>query len=441
MRSVRSRIGIAIGMCALALLLSGNTVSAAEEDAESIWKTLGFKFAGAAEAGYTHNFNNPNTNLNQLRIFDSQANSFVPHSMVIGVDRPATAGSALDRVGFRARIGFGADARFSRNRTNYQPGTDNNELDVQELYAEYLVPVGNGLKILAGEMYPLIGYEVVNSYENPNFSRSFTFGLAQPFAVTGIRFIYPFASWVTVSMGVNNGWDNIEDNNRSKSLEYLVAFTPHEKFEFSVYGAYGAEQPNGNAAFGNAGVGTCVNGDTLCDPKAKRTVVGAIIKIKPTHQDTIVLEPYYGNEAHASEFSRAHNARWNAVVAYYIHDFNDQQQPHAFSFRMRGEIFEDAGGARACIGGTNFAGGANTCATYPDARGFMPLGGIFNHAEGEGTRQTLWGGTWTLQYKPAPALITRAEFRYDKSDQNVFLYGQRPTNHQETLSFSVVYLF
>ena len=424
----------------LVLLLSSYSISAAE-DAEAIWKALGFKFAGAVDVSYSHNFNNPNTNLNQLRIFDSQANSFVPNVMVIGMERPATAGSALDRLGFRARIAFGSEARFSRNRTNYQPGEDNYELDFQEIYAEYLVPFGNGLKIQVGEMYPLIGYEVVNSYENPNFSRSFTFGLAQPFAVTGIRFVYPFASWATVSVAVNNGWDNIEDNNRSKSFEYLVALTPHEKFEFSVYGAYGAEQSNGNALFGIAATGACVSGDALCDPRAKRTVVGAIIKIKPTHNDTIVLEPYYGNEANASEFSRSQNARWNAFVAYYIHDFNDQQQPHAFSVRVRGEIFEDAGGARSCIGGTNFTGGANTCATYPDARGFRPEAGLFNRATGDGTRQTLWESTFTLQYKPAPSLMTRAEFRYDKSNQNVFLYGQRPTNHQETLSFSVVYLF
>ena len=41
MKSVRSCIGIKIGICALALLLGGNVAFAAE-DAESIWKTLGF---------------------------------------------------------------------------------------------------------------------------------------------------------------------------------------------------------------------------------------------------------------------------------------------------------------------------------------------------------------------------------------------------------------
>lgn len=58
-----------------------------------------------------------------------------------------------------------------------------------------------------------------------------------------------------------------------------------------------------------------------------------------------------------------------------------------------------------------------------------------------GIAQTLWENTCAPPYKPFPSLITRTEFRYDKSDKNVFLYGSRPVNHQETLSFQVVYIF
>ncbi len=439
--SARSRIGIGIGMCAMVSLLGGNAVSAA--DADSIWKDLGLKLSGAVDTTYTQNFNNPATNLNQLRIFDTQANSFVPQVAQFMVERPAVAsGSAMDRVGFRARVNFGAQSRFSRARTNYQPGTDNTELDVHELYGEYIAPIGNGLKIQAGKINTLIGYETINSWENPSISRSWTFGLSQAFTTTGIRFTYPFASWATVTMGLINGWDNIEDNNRGKTFEWKADFTPHEVFGIAFYGSYGSEQSNGNAAFGNAATGACVNGTLGCDPTAKRTVVGSIITIKPTPKDTLILEPYYGNEANASATSPSQNARWNALLAYYTHDFNDQQQPHAFSLRVRGEIFEDAGGVRTCVGGNNFNGGANVCAGPAAAGGFVPAPPLFNAATGIGQRQTLWGGTFTLQYKPAPSLITRAEFRYDKSDQNVFLRGAgEAINNQQTLSFQVVYLF
>jgi hypothetical protein len=266
--------------------------------------------------------------------------------------------------------------------------------------------------------------------------------LSQAFTETGVRFTYPFASWMTAQVGLINGWDNIEDNNRGKTVTWNLALTPHEVFGISFYGSYGSEQPNGNAAFGNAATGSCLNGTPGCDPTAKRTVVGSLITFKPTPMDTLILEPYYGNEENAAGGTAAPgrtNARWNAILAYYTHDFNDQDQPHAFSFRMRGELFEDAGGARTCVGGDNFNGGANVCAGGPG--GFVPGGGLFNNQTGGGQRQTLWGGTFTLQYKPAPSLITRVEFRYDKSDANVFLRDNVGINNQQTLGFQVVYLF
>ena len=441
MKSVRSLIGI--GMCAAVSLVGSQAVFAAD-DAATTWKTLGFQVSGAVEAQYVQNFNNPNTNLNQLRIFDTQANSFVPQVAQLMVERPASAGSATDRIGFRARLNFGPQSRFSRARTNYQPGADSTELDIHELYAEYIAPIGNGLKIQAGKINTLIGLEVINSWENPNISRSFTFGLSQAFTETGVRFTYPITSWATAQVGLINGWDNIEDNNRGKTVTWNLALTPVEMFGISFYGSYGNEQSNGNAVFGNAGTAICTPGTLGCDPTAKRLVAGSLITIKPTAKDTLILEPYYGNEENASTAgfnSSSRNARWNALLAYYTHDFNDQSEPHAFSLRVRGEIFEDAGGVRTCVGGNNFNGGTNVCAGGPGGFTAGAPGGGFNVQTGGGARQTLWEGTITLQYKPAPALITRAEFRYDKSDKNVFLRDSVGINNQQTLGFSVVYLF
>ena len=442
--SARSRIGIGLGMCAMVSLLGSNAVFAAD-DAASTWKTLGFQFSGAVEASYTQNFNNPQSNVNGLRIFDTEANSFVPQVAQFMVERPAAAGSATDRIGFRARVNFGAQSRFSRARTNYQFGTANDEIDIHEIYAEYLAPIGNGLKIQFGKINTLIGLEVINSWENPNFSRSFTFGLAQAFTETGIRFTYPFTSWATAQVGLVNGWDNIEDNNRGKTVTWNLALTPVPVFGISFYGSYGSEQTNGNTdTFGTAVVGGCsiaFPGNTGCDPTAKRTVVGSLITIKPTDSDTLILEPYYGNEENASlsKNPTGNNARWNALLAYYTHDFNDQTQPNALSLRVRGEIFEDAGGARTCgFFNNNFNGSTNACAgSTPNG----PFQTIPANAAVAGTPQTLWEGTVTLQWKPAPSLMTRAEFRYDKSNKNVFLQGHEATNNQQTLGFSVVYLF
>jgi putative OmpL-like beta-barrel porin-2 len=433
---------------------------------------LGFKISGYVDVSYVQNFNNPATNVTNMRIFDTQANSFVPQLFQLMLEKPADAGgTGLERAGFRARMNFGAEARFSRARTNFRPGTDNTEMDTQEIYAEYIAPLGNGLKIQVGKINTLVGYEVINSFENPNFSRTFMFGLSQAFTTTGIRFTYTFNPMVTAVIGLVNGWDNIEDNNKSKTIEYLLAFTPHPRFGINWFGTYGGEQSNcqgagTSAAIPAGGAGTCFNaaGQVLpfSDPSAKRFANGLIVTVKPTDSDTVILEPYYVNESNAAldpskqptfGGNASGNARWDGMVTYWIHDFNDQTQPNAFSLRGRGEIWEDAGGFRACGGAINTNGGTNVCSGAPGAApnaGFGTGSSVFNQAgtglsTGSGApsfqAQTLWETTWTLQYKPVPNLITRIEGRYDHSNKTPFLRGSQPTNNQEQLGFEVIYLF
>jgi len=428
----------ALSLCSCLMLLIPFTVKAAETappsvlerldtlekkvDVPGIWKTLGLKLSGFVDIAYTHNFNNPASDLNQLHIFDTNANAFMPHLAQLVFERPADAGgSLLDRAGFRARLNFGLDSRVTRARTNFQTGTTNNEVDFQEMYAQYIIPIGNGLDVKFGKINTLIGYELINSWENPNFSRSFMFGLGQAFTTTGIRFSYQFNPVVLATFGVVNGWDNVDDNNRGKTIEWLVALTPHPRFGLSWYGSYGPEQAN--RQFGDT-----ASGGPPGNPSAKRFANGLIFTAKILDQTTVVLEPYYVNETNnpavAANPALKANARWDGIAAYAIHDFSDQ-----WSFRLRGEIFEDAGGARTCGGTFNNAGGTNTCF------------GATNTATATPVAQTLWELTPTLQFKPVPSLITRLEFRYDKSNKNVFQYGTVPTNHQETASFEVIYLF
>ena len=444
--SARSRIGIGLGMCAIASLLGSNAVlaqgpaapaaaptgtvqerlTALEEktNAEGLWKTLGFKLSGGISASYNHNFNNPNTNLSQLRTHDANTNSFTPNLAQVILEKPAMAsGSTADRAGFRARLNFGPDARVSRARSNFLPGTDNNELDFQELYAEYVAPIGNGLKIQAGKINTALGFETFTSWENPNFSRTFGYNLAQAFTTTGVRFTYVINPMVTLLAAVNNGWDNIEDNNKGKMAEGAITLTLHPRFINYFYGSYAAEQSNGRGlGFGGTG--------TFADPTAKRVILDYIGTFKATDADTVVVEIYYGNESNISTQSKSQNGRWNSGYLYYIHDFNDQTQPHAVSTRLRGGVFEDAGGVRTCTGAITFNGGNNTCANTPLAGGF-----------GTGVQQTIQEYTFTLQYKPTPALMTRTEFRHDISNKDVFLRGGRAVDNQSTLTFNVVYVF
>ena len=431
MISVRKRIGIGIGMCALVSLLGSNAVFAADApaaDAASTWKTLGFTIRGGASVSYNHNFNNPDTNLSQLRTHDANTNTFTPNLAQVIVERPATAGGATDRVGFRARLNFGSDARVSRARTNYLPSQDNTEIDVQEVYAEYIAPIGNGLLIQAGKINTALGYETFTSWENPNFSRTFNYNLAQAFTTTGVRFTYEFNPMVKVMTAVSNGWDNIEDNNKGKIVEGALTLTNFGgRLTNYFYVSHGPEQPNGRGGFIGCPAGV-TGGGQGCDGTARRFVLDYILTGKLTDMDTLIVEAHYGNETRAgldpAKFAAGEihqNARWNAVVAYLNHDFNDQ-----WALNTRAELFEDAGGARTCSGAVTFNAGNNTCAPG---------------MAGTGRPQTLQSYTFTIQYKPAPALITRTEIRHDISDKDSFLRGSRAVDNQTTLAVNVVYLF
>ena len=150
-----------------------------------------------------------------------------------------------------------------------------------------------------------------------------------------------------------------------------------------------------------------------------RVMLGGILDVQVTDKAEVVLEGYFGNQANSG--AGGANARWNGVAGYFIYDFTDQ-----WGARVRAEVFEDAAGFFSCANATGTANGA---------------GNALVCAAGSTAAQTLWEMTYTLQFKPAPNLITRAEFRYDKSDQNTFQDGAGVGNNKSTLAFEGIFLF
>ena len=55
----------------------------------------------------------------------------------------------------------------------------------QEAYGSSKIPIGSGLTIKGGKFVTLLGYEVIESPNNLNFSRSFMFSFAIPLTHVG----------------------------------------------------------------------------------------------------------------------------------------------------------------------------------------------------------------------------------------------------------------
>jgi hypothetical protein len=357
---------------------------------------LGLSLYGYVDLSYTQNFKNPSPNVNQNRVFDVDSNSFRVQLAQIVLEKEAKTGGALeDAAGFRIKLNFGEDAEF----TGGSIGGD--DVDFQEVYAQFIAPVGNGLDLRMGRMNTLIGYEVIESPYNPNFSRSWLFGFGQPFTTTGFRGSYDFTDQVSFSIGVINDFaGSISDTNNTKGVESALSYAPTDWLGLTAYGFFSAnEGPIGN--------------------DDGRVLGGGIIDIQALESTEIVLEAYYGNQENLAAGGRT--ARWNGFAGYIIHDFTEQ-----WGLNFRGEIFEDASGGFSCFGDGTKTGDGKPGSCAP-GRG--------------GAGQTLWEMTYTLQYKPVPSLMTRLEFRHDKSDHKTFLKGTKAVDNQQTLAFEVIYLF
>jgi len=279
--------------------------------------------------------------------------------------------------------------------------------DFQEFYVQYLAPVGRGLNIQAGQINSVVGYEVVESPRNANYSRSWLFGLGQPFTTRGLRVSYDFDRHVSLVVGVISYINSARgDTENDPLVESALTVNASEQVRVTVYGLAGNRSgPTGT-------------------PGGNQALIGGYFSWQMTEQTSAVVEAYYSNQANSSTISPAGNARWNGVAGYLIYDVTKQ-----LGVRLRGELYEDAGGYTTCQGTTSYSPRANVCFGATSSTSAPPIA------------QTLWEFTGTLQYKPFASLLTRLEYRYDKSNQNVFQVGGRATSYQPTLSLDVIYLF
>ena len=101
-------------------------------------------------------------------------------------------------AGYKVETMFGPDA-------NVMPGALTSGVAIKQGYAALRAPIGNGIDFKIGQFDPIVGYEVTDSYANPNFSRSLGFNNLEPFGHTGILASYQVNDIIGVSGGVANG--------------------------------------------------------------------------------------------------------------------------------------------------------------------------------------------------------------------------------------------
>ncbi len=225
---MRSKVtkGIVLNAVAAALCLGTAHADAKWYDAVTA--------SGYLQTSYVNNLNRPTTaggvkTTNTGRQFDTDSNGFAINTFLLQIAKPV----GDDKYGFTARLRTGQDATALT-------GLGGGNVVLQEGYLTYAAT--SKLSVIGGRFVTPLGYEVVDSVSNPNFSEGLLFFAAEPITHTGLKANYVFTDKVNATIGVVNGWDGAQqDVNTAKTLMWQVATTPTSKLAWYFQGLYGKE--------------------------------------------------------------------------------------------------------------------------------------------------------------------------------------------------------
>ncbi|MBV8879341.1 MAG: porin, partial [Planctomycetaceae bacterium] len=192
----------------------------------------GTKFSGFVDAGYEFGFNSlhasPTTNPGPAdRLFDNRGHSFYLNSVQLNVERLADEKMI---IGYHLELAAGHDVGiYNGGLFPATGGVLGDQVGLQEGWVQILAPVGSGLDIRIGKMATLVGYEVLESKDDFNYSRGLLFSFIQPFTHTGIRASYNVNEMISGTIGFSNGLnalDGYSDFDHGKQFEAQVAIKP-----------------------------------------------------------------------------------------------------------------------------------------------------------------------------------------------------------------------
>ena len=262
--------------------------------------------------------------------------------------------------------------------------------DITQAFLQYATGSWN---FIGGKFVTLAGAEVINTPTNTNFSRSILFGYAIPFTHTGARATYSFSDTFSLTGGVNQGWDDIQDTNSAKAGEIGMSWTPTKMVSLAAMVHFGEERAAGL---------TKTELPPAFQLEGQRKLLDAVLTINATEKLTFVLNYDTASQANTINVTPtgATNAKWDGLAGYANYQFNDQ-----WRLSVRGEYFNDKQGYRT------------------------------------GVAQKWKEGTLTLAWLPTKPIELRAEARHDRSNVASFLDRDGVTGRNNNTSYGLQFLY
>lgn len=350
---------------------------------DKVLDASGISVSGYMDAAYTHADRNIESPSFSDRVFDSQNNSFGLHQFGLTVAKQPKEG-----FGGLVNLTAGSDAQVIHSFPE-AAGTGSSMFDLTQAYMQYAT---GPLTVIAGKFTTLHGTEVIASTGNTNFSRSILFG-AVPFTHTGVRATWALNDKVSLIGGINNGWDQVSDANRGKTLELGATLNPIKPLNISVSGYTGKESSVAPGAPGTTGA------------EGTRNSLNAVVSYILTDPLSVGVEVLSVSQDNVA----GSTAKYSGVAGYVTYMFKPKLRGV-----LRLESFDDKNGFH-----------------------FAPTtsGGTFTNSETKYRE-----ATGTVSYLMSENFEARGEVRQDRATNSVFVDSDGSTS-KDLMTFAIQGLY
>ncbi len=359
---------------------------------ESILSNSGISTRAYMDASFIGHNQTPDPN---AQVTDTARNSFGIHQIGLVISKLPQEGYgeylnllAGSDAGVICSYGLCSSGPTGNGATPFSGGN----FDIPQAYLQYAT---GPWTFIGGKFASLAGAESYDSSQDSNITRSILYA-HQPFTHTGIRTVNTLDASTNLTLGINNGWDQVTAMTSSKTLELGISktFTPQTSLVASIY--------TGDEAMNQTGTGftqslingnmvtTGINGSLLPTEGGRsglRTIFDTVITSNLTSATTVILDADHVTQQNALiGINQAGTETYWGVAGYLNHQFNEQ-----YRLSLRGETLHDDQGVAIAAQGT--PPGANTLREV----------------------------TLTLGYDPTSHFELRSEIREDSATKGVFL--------------------
>jgi hypothetical protein len=285
-------------------------------------------------------------------------------------------------AGYNATLLFGPDAAGYNNSF----GSATSDFSLKDTYVELKAPLGNGLDVKLGTYTEILGYEVYEAGNNPNYTRSYGYGF-EPTQMTGALATYQISSVVTAMAGICDVWSagvNARGSqpfaSKAESFKtYMggVTLTAPKEMGFLAGSTLMGGIINGFDALNNVDKTSWYIGGTFNTPVTALKLGFAVdyVNLADNHLGAVV-DPVSGTRA-------AEGAGYQGAYGLYL----NYQATEKLSLSTRGEYFSQSGYLAA-----------------------------FARESGIGMPSSGFEVTETAQYQLWKNVVSRVEFRWDHAE-------------------------